>query len=100
MHFDLNASEASRLLGATKTGETNLDQARVRYHHALENVETVATAATLTALRDAGRAYARAIVDHSCAAMDWLAFVEMSVRDAIPDRGGHDLMVRRNASGG
>jgi hypothetical protein len=51
----------------------------------LKNVETVSTVTTLTALRDTGRAYARAIVDHSSAAMDWLVFVEGNVQDASAD---------------
>ena len=85
MHFDLNASESSRRLRAMKAEETKLEQARVIYYRALKNVETVSTVTTLTALRDAGRAYARAIVDHSSAAMDWLVFVEGNVPDASAD---------------
>jgi hypothetical protein len=85
-----------------KAAEADLEQARVRYYGASKNVEKVATATTLTALQDAGREYARIIVEHSCAAMEWLALAEVSVRQALADAetGDSSKDVRKNASGG
>jgi len=66
-----------------KAGETNLEQARGRYYGALMNVQKIATVSALNALRDAGREYARVIVDHSHAVMDWLTFADTSLRETL-----------------